>query len=117
MHTIDLPAEPPEPPLGPPPFSFHEDTDFVADMVALVPSDRIRDEICAHLQSIVNRILAGLDAPGHVTLSGSIGGQLLVTDAIGVAPALRVVFSIVDEYPKRHINFRAAALRDQSSRR
>ncbi len=115
MRTIELPAEPPEPPLGPQPFSFHEDVEFTADLVAFVPDDKIRDEVRDHLEFIINRILAGLDAPGHVTLSNHVGGQLLVTEETGVAPALRVVFSVMDEYPKRHIYFRAAALRDQSS--
>jgi len=101
-------------PLGPPPFSFHENDDFMADLVALVPDDKVRDEVCAHLQCMVNRILAGLDAPGHVTLNRN-GAQLLVTERTGTVPALRVVFSVVDDYPKRHIYFHAVDLRDPNA--
>ena len=101
-------------PLGPPPFSIHEDADFVADMAALAPNPKIRDEICAALQSVINRVLAGLDAPGHATLGEGVGEQLLITEGTWTAPALRVVFSVEDEYPKRHIYLHAAAPRDGS---
>jgi hypothetical protein len=101
----------PEPP-GPPPFSIHENADFMADMAALAPHPKIRDEICAAIQCVINRLLAGLDAPGHAVLGEDIDEQLLITERTGTTPALRIVFSVVDEYPKRHIYLHAASVRD-----
>ncbi|HYP54790.1 MAG TPA: hypothetical protein VEQ41_00605 [Solirubrobacterales bacterium] len=86
----------------------------MADMAVLAPNARVRDEICEDLQFTINRILAGLEVPGHATLSEGTHSQLLVTQKTGIAPALRVVFSVVDEYPKRHVYFHAAGLRDQN---
>lgn len=80
----------------------------MADMEQVAPNAKIRDEICEDLQFTINRLLAGLNVPGHATLSEGIESQLLVTNKTGVAPALRVVFSVVDEYPKRHVYFHAA---------
>jgi hypothetical protein len=106
---------PPAPePLGPPPFAFHEDAAFLADMSLVAPDDKIRDEICADLQYQINRIFAGLDVPGHSMIEEGIESELLITQKTGIAPALRVVFSVVDEYPRRHVNFHAASLRDQN---
>jgi hypothetical protein len=109
--TAQDPPDLPEP-TGPPPFSYQEDDDFLSDMTQLAPDERIRDEICESIQFTINRILAGLDVPGHVSLSEGIESQLLVTEGTGVAPALRVVFSVVDEYPKRHIFLHAAGLQE-----
>lgn len=103
----------PEPP-GPPPFSIHEDEDFTADLAALAPNPRVRDMFCDHIQFVVNRVLAGLAVPGHATLGEGVSEQLLITEGTGTIPALRVLFSVLDEYPKRHVNLHAASLRDDS---
>jgi len=111
--TAQEPPDLPEP-SAPPPFSFVEDPAFAADMALVAPNEKVRDEICNDLQWTVNRILAGEIPPGLASLGDETNAQLLITQKTGVAPALRVVFSVVDEYPKRHVYFHAAALRDQN---
>lgn len=109
--------EPPEPPesSGPPPFAYLEDPAFVADMELVAPNEKVRDEICNDLQWTIKRILVdGEVPPGLASLGDGTTAQLLITQKTGISPALRIVFSVVDEYPKRHVYLHAAALRDQN---
>lgn len=108
------PPETPEP-SELPPFSYHEDPAFLADMALVAPNEKICDEIVNDLQWQLHRILIeGEVPPGLASLGDDIDSQLLLTQKTGVAPALRIVFSVVDEYPKRHVYFHAAGLRDQN---
>lgn len=110
----------PDPPEYPdpsslPPFSFHEDAAFLADMALVAPDSDVRDDICNDLQWTLNRVLVdGEIPPGLSSLAGETSAQLIITQKTGVAPALRIVFSVRDEYPTRHVYFHAAALRDQN---
>lgn len=102
-------------PSNPPPFSYLEDPAFAADMALVAPDEKVRDEICNDLQWQIHRILVeGEIPPGLTNLGDDINSQLLLTQKTGVAPALRIVFSVVDEYPTRHVYFHAAGLRDQN---
>lgn len=102
-------------PSTPPPFSYLEDPAFAADMALVAPDEKVRDEICNDLQWQIHRILVeGEVPPGLTGLGDGIDSQLLLTQKTGIAPALRIVFSVVDEYPKRHVYFHAADLRDQN---
>lgn len=98
-----------------PPFSFHEDPAFIGDMTVVAPDRDIREDICNDLQWTLTRVLIdGEVPPGLTSLGDDTKAQLIITQKTGVAPALRVVFSVEDNYPKRHVYFHAAALRDQN---
>jgi hypothetical protein len=84
-------------------------------MALVAPNEKVRDEICNDLQWTINRILQdGETPPGLASLGDETNAQLLITQKTGIAPALRIVFSVVDDYPKRHVYFHAASLRDQN---
>jgi len=111
-----MPAhDPPDSPEDSNPFSYLEDPAFAADMALVAPNEKVRDDVCCDLQWTIKRILIdGEVPPGLASLGEDTNAQLLITQKTGIAPALRVVFSVVDEYPKRHVYFHAAALRDQN---
>jgi len=109
--------EPPESPYPDPsnlpPFAFVEDAAFVADLALVAPDEAIREDIYNDLQWTLNRVLVdGEVPPGLTSLGDGTKAQLIITQKTGIAPALRVVFSVEDNYPKRNVYFHAAALRD-----
>lgn len=106
--------EPLEPdPLSPPPFDFVKDGGFEADMANIVPDERIRDDVVDSLGWTVTHTLVGVVRPVGITSLTGTGFQLIVTQKTAICPALRVLYSVQDEPPKRRwITFHRASLRD-----
>jgi hypothetical protein len=102
-------------PLSPPPFEFVNEAAFEADMTNIVPNEKVRDDVVDSLGWTITHTLVGLAKPFGITALTGTSAQVIVTQKTAICPALRVLFSVQDEPPKRRwITFLAASLREQN---
>lgn len=94
-----------------PQFEFVNDHSFELDMASIVPDEHVRDDVVDSIGWTITHTLVGDAKPvGMTTLTGPY--KLLITEKKPICPALRVLFSVQDEPPKRRwITFHRASLR------
>lgn len=85
-------------------------------MASIVPDERVRDDVVDSLGwTLTHTLVGGAGRPVGITALSGTDFKLIITQKTAICPALRVLFSVQDEPPKRRwITFHGASLRDQN---